>query len=136
MQNFHAALTREPMLERILPGPGMKTEREKRDQEVQRLIHSVTGSREAEVEFQEKIRKTTSTIFEEETRKLKKTERVERPKRSISVATVGLWLIVLGVAGFVFWMPAFGGVAIVSGVAAIIWDIFVKPATQKPPRRR
>lgn len=109
----------------------MKTEREKRDQEVQRLIHGAGVSRDAEVEFQEKIRKTASAIFEEETRKLQKTERAERPKRSINIATLGLWLIVLGVAGFVFWMPAFGGVAIVCGGTAIIWDIFVKPANKK-----
>lgn len=112
----------------------MKKDREKRDQEAQRLIHGAGVSRDAEVEFQEKIRKTASAIFEEETRKLQKTERGERggrPKHSINVATVGLWLIVLGVAGFVFWMPALGGIAIVCGSAAIIWEFFLKPASKK-----
>jgi hypothetical protein len=109
----------------------MKKEREKRDRELQRLIHGPGVSREAEVEFQEEIRKTAAAIFEQETRKLQQTERVERPKRSINMATVGLWLIVLGVAGFVFWMPAFGGGAIAFGIAAIVWEIFLKPASKK-----
>ena len=109
----------------------MKKEREKRNQEVQRRIHGSGISRDAEVEFQEKIRKTASAIFEEETRKLQEAERVQRPKRSINMATLGLWLIVVGVAGFVFWMPAFGGGAIAFGIAAIVWEIFLKPASKK-----
>jgi Flp pilus assembly protein TadB len=105
----------------------MSSERQKRQQEIEKLMQSTASSREAEIEFQEEIRKTASSIFAEETRKLQRTERVERPKRSINVATVGLWLIVLGVAGFVFWMPAAGTVAIISGIGAIIWDMFLKP---------
>ena len=109
----------------------MNSERQKREQEIEKLIQGTTLSRDAEVEFQEKIRKTASAIFEEETRKIQKNERVERPKRSISVATAGLWLIVVGVAGFVFWMPVLGGAAVVGGVAAIVWDLFLNPANQK-----
>jgi hypothetical protein len=109
----------------------MNSEREKREQEIQKLIQGARLSREAEVEFQEKIRKTASAIFEEETRRLQKSERAERPKRSINVATAGLWLIVLGIAGFVFWMPAVGGAAVVCGIAAIVWDTFLKPDNKK-----
>lgn len=112
----------------------MNSERQKREQEIEKLIQGTTLSREAEVEFQEKIRKTASAIFEEETRKIQKNERAERPKQSINVATAGLWLIVLGVAGFVFWMPALGGAAVVCGIAAIVWDTFLKPANKKGTR--
>ena len=109
----------------------MDSEREKREQEIQKLIQGADRSREAEVEFQEEIRKTASAIFEEESRKLQISERAERPRRSINLATAGLWLIVLGVAGFVFWMPALGAAAVVCGVAAIVWDTFLKPANKK-----
>jgi Flp pilus assembly protein TadB len=109
----------------------MNSEREKREREIQKLIEGASVSPEAEVEFQEKIRKTASAIFEEETRRLQKGERAERPKRSINLATAGLWLIVLGVAGFVFWMPALGAAALVCGVAAILWDTVLKPSNKK-----
>ena len=112
----------------------MDSEREKREQEIQKLIQGADRSREAEVEFQEEIRKTASAIFEEETRKLQIIERAERPRRSIKLATAGLWLIVLGVAGFVFWMPALGAAAVVCGIAAIVWDTFLKPANKKHGR--
>ena len=109
----------------------MNSERQKREQEIEKLIQGTTLSRDAEAEFQEKIRKTASAIFEEETRKIQKNERAERPKRPINVATAGLWLIVLGVAGFVFWMPALGGAAVIGGIAAIVWDLCLNPAKQK-----
>lgn len=112
----------------------MDSEREKREQEIQRLIQGADRSHETEVEFQEEIRKTASAIFEEETRKIQRHEGAERPKRPINLATVGLWLIVLGVAGFVFWMPELGMVALVCGVAAIVWDTFLKPASKKHGR--
>lgn len=112
----------------------MKSEREKRQQEIQRLLQGTAPSSDAEGEFQEEIRKTASAIFEEETRKLQISERVERPKRSINVATAGLWLIVLGVAGFVFWMPELGMAALVCGVIAIVWGTLLKPANKKRGR--
>jgi Flp pilus assembly protein TadB len=114
----------------------MDSEREKREREIQKIIQGASLSGETEVEFQEKIRKTASAIFEEETRKLQKSERAERPKRSINIATAGLWLIVLGVAGFVFWMPALGAAALACGVAAIVWGTFLKPQNPKHSRIR
>lgn len=109
----------------------MDSERQKRQKEIDRLIQGTALSREAEFEFQEEIRKTSSSIFEAETRKLQKTERAEKPKRSINLATVGLWLIVAGVAGFVFWMPALGALALISGIAAIVWQTFLKPGNKQ-----
>lgn len=88
-------------------------------------------TREAEVAFQEELRKTASAIFEEETRRIQKSERVERPKRSISPATTGLWLLVLGVAGVVFSMPRLGGVLLACGIAAIVWETVLKSSNKK-----
>ena len=109
----------------------MDSERQKRQREIERLIQGTAPSRESEIAFREEIRKTASSLFQEETRKLQNTERPEKPRRSINIATVGLWLIVLGVAGFIFWMPALGAVALVCGVAAIVWDTFLKPGKKK-----
>jgi hypothetical protein len=114
----------------------MNSERQKREREVQRLIEGAGLSRDAEVEFQEEVKKTAAAIFEHETRKLQKNEPAERPKRFVNAATAGLWLIVLGVAGFVFWMPTFGAAAAVCGTAAIVWDFFLNPAKQKRGNRR
>ncbi len=88
-------------------------------------------TREAEVAFQEELRKTASAIFEEETRRIQKSERAERPKRSISPATTGLWLLVLGVAGVVFSMPRLGGVLLACGIAAIVWETVLKSSNKK-----
>jgi Flp pilus assembly protein TadB len=104
----------------------MNSERQKREQEIERLVQGASLSREARVAFQEELRKTASAIFEEETRKLQKAEPVERPRRSVNPATAGLWLVVLGVAGFVFSMPGLGGVLLVCGIAAIAWDTVPK----------
>lgn len=114
----------------------MNSERRKRQQEIEKLIQGTFPSREAEIQFQEQIRKAASSIFAEETRKLQKSERPEKPRRSINLATAGLWLIVLGVAGFVFWMPALGAAALVCGVAAIVWETVLKPRKQKRSKTR
>lgn len=91
---------------------------------------------EAEVQFQEEIKKTASAMFEQETRKLQENERPKRRKWSVNIATIGLWMIALAVAGFVFHMPALGATALVCGIAAIIWDIVLKPSQKKKSTRR
>jgi ferric-dicitrate binding protein FerR (iron transport regulator) len=78
----------------------MNSERQKREREIERLMQGTGLNREAEVQFQEEIKKTASAIFEEETRKLQKSEKPKRRKWSMNIATVGLWLIALAVAGF------------------------------------
>ncbi len=103
----------------------MNSERQKREQEIERLVQGAGMNPEAEIQFQEEIKKTASALFEEETRKLQKSE---RPKWSIHIATVGLWLIALGVAGFVFDMPPLGATALLAGIAAILWDTVLKPS--------
>ena len=109
----------------------MNSERQKREQEIERLMQGASLTREAEVAFQEELRKTASAIFEEETRRIQKSERVARPKRSISPATTGLWLLVLGVAGVVFSMPRLGGVLLACGIAAIVWETVLKSSNKK-----
>ena len=109
----------------------MNSERQKREQEIERLMQGASLTREAEVAFQEELRKTASAIFEEETRRIQKSERVKRPKRSISPATTGLWLLVLGVAGVVFSMPRLEGVLLACGIAAIVWETVLKSSNKK-----
>jgi hypothetical protein len=104
----------------------MNSERHKREEEIERLTRGAALTPEAEAAFQEEVRKTASAIYEQETRRIQKTERPERPKRSISPAAAGWWLIVLAVAAFVFSMPGIGGAFLVCGVAAILWDVVRK----------
>jgi hypothetical protein len=103
----------------------MNSERQKREEEIERLMQGAGPSREQDVAFQEEVRKVASAIAEEEARKIQKTERAERRKRSISLTTAGLWLLVLG-AGFALSMPSLGAVIIVGAIAAIAWDNFLK----------
>jgi hypothetical protein len=113
----------------------MNSERQKREQEIERLVQGAGLNPEAEVQFQEEIKKTASALFEEETRKLQKSERPKRRKWSVHIATIGLWLIALGVAGFVFDMPPLGATALLCGIAAILWDTVLKPSKKtKSPR--
>lgn len=95
-------------------------------------MHGASLTPEAEVAFQEELKKTASAMLEKETRRIQKNEQPERPKRFVNLATAGLWLIVLGVAGFVFSMPLVGGAALVCGIAAILWDTVLKPSNKKP----
>ncbi len=114
----------------------MDSERQKREQEIERLMQGMSVDPDAEIQFQAEIKKAASAIFEEETRKLQKTERPERRKWSINIATVGLWLIALGVAGFVFNMPPLGTLALICGIGAILWDMVLKPSKKTKPARR
>src|ERR1043166_6935105 len=113
----------------------MDSERKKREREIERVMRGGGLTREAEVAFQEEVRKTAAALFEEETRRIQQTERVPRPKRTISIASVGLWLIVLAVAAFVFSMPGAGAVILLGGIGAILWDMVFKPSFKKHKRK-
>ncbi len=113
----------------------MNSERQKREQEIERLMQGTGLNPEAEVQFQEEIKKTASAMFEEETRKLEKNERPKRRKGSVNIATIGLWMIALAVAGFVFHMPLLGATALVCGIAAILWDTVLKPSNKRKSTR-
>jgi hypothetical protein len=104
----------------------MNSERQKRQEEIDRLIQGTGLSRERDIAFQEEVRKVASAIAEQETRKIRKVERAERRKQPISPRTAGLWLLVLG-AGLALSMPSLGAVIILCGIAAIVWGAFPKP---------
>ena len=112
----------------------MKSEREKREEEVERLMREAGLKREPDIAFQEAIKKAAAAIVEEDAQKTAKTERVPRD-RSISPATAGLWLLVLG-AGVAFSMPSLGAALILCGIAVFVWATFLRSSKKKPPRHR
>ena len=112
----------------------MKSEREKRQEEVERLMREAGLKREPDIAFQEAIKKAAAAIVEEDAKKLAKTERVARDW-SISPTTAALWLLVLGV-GVAFSIPSLGAALILCGVAVFVWATFLKSSKKKAPRRR
>jgi hypothetical protein len=111
----------------------MKSEREKRQEEIERLLHAAGLTGESDAAFQEKLRKAASEV-EEEVKLIEKEERPRRPKLSISPGTAGLWLIALG-AGLAFSMPNAGAALLLCGIAAIVWGKFVNRQKIKSRRR-
>ena len=103
----------------------MSSERQKREEEIDRLVRGAGFGKEPDVAFQEEVRKASSAILDKETRKIKKTERVRGPKRSLNPTTIGLWLLVLG-AGVALSTPTVGAILIVAGISAIAWGAFLK----------
>jgi hypothetical protein len=103
----------------------MNSERQKREEEIERLMQGRGLSRERDVAFQEEIKQVASAIAERETKKIQKTERTEPRKPPISPRTAGLGLLVLG-AGLALSIPTLGAVIIICGIVAILWDTFLK----------
>jgi hypothetical protein len=112
----------------------MKSEREKREEEIERLMREAGLKREPDIAFQEAIKKAAAAIVEEDAKKIEKSERVPR-SRSISPATVGLWLLVLG-GGVAFSMPSLGAALIICGIAVFVWATFLKSSNKKSSRPR
>jgi hypothetical protein len=104
----------------------MSSERQKRDEEVERIMRGAGLSKEADVAFQEKVKKAASAIVEEQASRIQKTERAERRKQPISPATAGVWLLVLGV-GLALFAPSMGAALMVCGIAIFVWATFMKP---------
>lgn len=105
----------------------MNSERQKREEEIERIMRGTTLSREQEAAFQEEIKKAAATIVEQETTRIQKSEQAKRPKRSMGPTTIGLWLLGLG-AVLTFSIPGLGGTLIVCGIAVIVWATFLKPS--------
>ena len=112
----------------------MKSEREKREEEIERLMREAGLKREPDIAFQEAIKKAAAAIVEDDAKKTLQSERVPR-SRSISPATGGLWLLVLG-AGVAFSMPSLGAALILCGIAVFVWATFLRSPKKKAPRRR
>ena len=90
-------------------------------------------NREADTAFQEEVRKTAATIIEKEASRIQKSERASRPKRSISPVTAGLWLLVLGAAGFIFSAPDLAAILFLCGIAVIAGATFPKLSKSSLP---
>ena len=103
----------------------MNSRRRKREEEIERLTREAGLDREPDVAFQEEVRRTASAILEKEALKIKTTERVEKPKRSINPATGGWWVLVIG-AAVSLSIPSVGAVLILCGIAAIVWASYLK----------
>ena len=108
----------------------MNPERQKRQEEIERIMREAGVSREADVAFQEEVRKTAAAIIEKEASRIQKSERARRRKRSISPVTAGVWLLVLGAAGFIFSAPDLAAILFLCGIAVIAGAIF--PKLSKP----
>ena len=104
----------------------MNSERQKREEEIARLMRETGVSPESDVAFREEVRKTAAALIEEETSRIQKSERAKLPKWSINPLTAGVWLLVLGVAAFVLSMPAAGAALLLCGIAAIVWATVLK----------
>jgi hypothetical protein len=111
----------------------MNSERQKREEEIERLMRGAGPSRESDIAFQEEVRRAASAIIEEDATRIEKSEPAERGKRAISPATAGLWLLVLG-AGLAFSIPILGAMLIVGGIAGMVWAAFLKSSKKKPSR--
>jgi hypothetical protein len=111
----------------------MKSEREKREEEIERLLRAAGLTGESDAAFKEKVRKAASDI-EEEAKEVQKDERPQRRKLAIKPGTAGVWLLALG-AGLAFSMPNAGAAILLCGIAVIVWGMFVnRPKTRS--RRR
>jgi len=118
----------------------MTSERQKREEEIERLMRGAGRSREADADFEEKVRKAASAIIEAQTSRIRKEEETSGsekrellpwPKRSINTKTAGLWLVVIAaVLGLA--MPTVGGALLLCGIAAIVWATVLKPSGKRP----
>ena len=108
----------------------MNPERQKRQEEIERIIREAGVSREADVAFQEEVRKTAAAIIEKEASRIQKSKRARRRKRSISPVTAGVWLLVLGAVGFIFSVPDLAAILFLCGIVVIAGAIF--PSLSKP----
>jgi hypothetical protein len=111
----------------------MNSERQKRQEEIERIMREAGVNQEADIAFQEEVRKTAATIIEKEASRIQKSERASRPKRSISPVTAGLWLLVLGAAGFIFSAPDLAAILFLCGIAVIAGATFPKLSKSSLP---
>lgn len=114
----------------------MSSERQKRQEEIERIMREAGVSKEADVAFQEEVRKTAAALIEREASRIQKSERARRGKRSISPVTAGVWLLMLGAVGFIFSMPSLGAMLFLCGITAIVWATFPKLSKPSLPKHK
>jgi len=114
----------------------MSSERQKRQEEIERIMREAGVSKEADVAFQEEVRKTAAALIEREASTIQKSERARRGKRSISPVTAGVWLLMLGAVGFIFSMPILGAMLFLCGIIAIVWATFPKLSKPSLPKHK
>jgi len=114
----------------------MSSERQKRQEEIERIMREAGVSKEADVAFQEEVRKTAAALIEREASTIQKSERARRRKRSISPVTAGVWLLMLGAVGFIFSMPILGAMLFLCGITAIVWATFPKLSKPSLPKNK
>lgn len=107
----------------------MNSERKKRQEEVERLLRGEGLTPEADLEFQEEVRKAAAAIVQESAVRVADGETAQRRQRSLNAAATGPWLLAVGVA-LSFFLPALGALLIFCGIAAIAWGIFHKRRTK------
>jgi hypothetical protein len=112
----------------------MDSERRKRDKEVKRLVSGINLSPESEAAFREELRKTASELFEKETRRVQQDEQAAplQGRKPPRLKTWGIGLIVAGAVAVVLELPALGGLLVVVGIAAFVWDsVSLRPLHQR-----
>jgi hypothetical protein len=100
----------------------MKSERQKREEEIERLLRGEGLTREPDLAFQEKVREAASAIIQEDAVRTEKREPAMRRASTVTPRTVGLWLLLAG-AALSFAAPLVGGLLVVGGIAAIVWSM-------------
>jgi hypothetical protein len=100
----------------------MKSDRQKREEEIERLLRGEGLSREPDLAFREKVRDAASAIIQEDAGRTEKRERAMRRGLAVTPRTAGLWLLVAG-AALSFAVPLAGGLLILGGIAAIVWSM-------------
>ncbi len=98
----------------------MDSERQKREEEIERLTRGAGLSPEPDIAFQERMKKAASAIIAEETSRIKRTERPERRRKSFSLKAAALWVLVLG-AVLSFYVPGAGALILLCGIAVLAW---------------
>ena len=103
----------------------MNSERQKREEEIARIMRESGSSRETDLAFQQEIRKAAAAIIEKETSRMQKSERAAGRKLTITPKTAGLALLIAG-AGVALFMPSLGALLLLCAVAAIVWATAMK----------
>jgi Flp pilus assembly protein TadB len=103
----------------------MNSERQKREEEIAKIMREQGSSRATDIAFQQEIRKTAAAIIEKETSRIQKTERAEGRKLTINTRTAGLALLIAG-AGVSLFMPSLGALLLLCAIAGIVWATVMK----------